>query len=302
MRTSPNIVFLGAATVDMIFSVDTLPTGAGKVLPKRLVQAAHGMATSAAIAAQRLGGKTTLITRIGDDATGDRFITEVADEGVNTRFVRRFENTPTPMSAVIVDDDGERLVLPYYDKGLLQDAEWVPSEVIQYADAVQVDVRWPEGARKALSTAREAGKIAVLDGDVGPLEVLDELARLATHSVFSEPAALKLAGVDTVSEAVRILTDRYMGFVAATAGPEGCFWLENGAMQQARPPQVKALDTLAAGDVFHGAFTLAMAEGQSIADAVAFANVAAAIKCATFGGRLGSPRRDDVTAMLAQQG
>lgn len=300
MPKIPHIVFAGAATVDMIFSVDTLPQGPGKVLPKALTQAAHGMATSAAIAAARLGGKTSLITRIGDDVMGDHFVAEVAAEGVDCRHVRRFEGVPTPLSAVIVDAAGERLILPYYDKALGSDPGWIPDDFVQGADAVQVDVRWPEGAAKVLSLARQAGKIAVLDADVGPVDVIGTLAGIASHTVFSAPAALKVAGAESVADAVRDLSQRYAGFVAVTDGPDGCFWMEDGELRHLLPPKVTAVDTLAAGDVFHGAFTLAIAEGMEIAQAVRFANAAAAIKCTVFGGRLGSPNREAVLASLAQ--
>lgn len=301
MLQSPHIVFAGAATVDMIFSVDTLPHGPGKVLPKALQQAAHGMATSAAIAAARLGGRTSLITRIGDDLMGDQFVAEVAAEGVDCGYVRRFAGVPTPLSAVIVDASGERLILPYYDKGLGSDPGWIPEDVIQAADAVQVDVRWPEAAAKVLTLARDAGKIAVLDADIGPSEVILTLAALATHVVFSAPAALQVSGAASVPDATRALSGRFSGFVAITDGPEGCYWMENAELRHLRPPPVQAIDTLAAGDVFHGAFTLAIAEGQRIEEAIGFANVAAALKCTTFGGRLGSPDREAVLKTLAQQ-
>jgi sugar/nucleoside kinase (ribokinase family) len=301
MPKIPHVVFCGAATVDMIFAVDDLPHGPGKVLPTALVQAAHGMATSAAVAAVRLGGKASLITRIGNDVMGDQFVAEIAAEGVDCRFVRRFEGVPTPLSAVIVDKAGERLILPYYDKTMGTDAGWIPDAFVQSADAVQVDVRWPEGAQKVLSLARNAGKIAVLDADVGPTEVIIALAAIATHSVFSAPAALHVTGTRSVENAVYELSRRLNGFVAVTDGARGCYWIDDHELRALRPPPITAVDTLAAGDVFHGAFTLAIAEGNGIADAVRFANAAAAIKCETFGGRLGTPRRDDVLRLLATQ-
>ena len=299
MTKVPHIVFAGAATMDMIFAVDTLPTSPGKVLPKTMIQAAHGMATSAAIAAARLGARTSLITRIGDDSMGDQFVAQVAAEGVDCEHIRRFAGVPTPLSAVIVDAAGERLIVPYYDKRLGTNPDWIPEALIESADAVQVDVRWPEAAAKVLSIARKAGKIAVLDADVGPAEVIIALAGMATHTVFSAPAALLVAGADTVAAATRDLTRRFEGFVAVTDGAQGCFWIEDGKLQHLLPPVVDVVDTLAAGDVFHGAFTLALAEGRSIRDAVAFANTAAALKCTVFGGRLGSPDRTAVMPCLA---
>ncbi len=271
------------------------------MLPKTMVQSAHGMATSAAVAAARLGGKTSLIARIGDDMMGDHFVAEIAAEGVDCSNVRRFKDVPTPLSAVIVDSEGERLVLPYYDRSLDNDARWISSAFVVSADAVQVDVRWPEGAQRVLSLARQAGKIAVLDADIGPPEAIIALAELATHSVFSAPASLLVTGCASVEDAVRELSRRFNGFVGVTNGAEGCYWMDRGGMQHLSAPRVKAVDTLAAGDVFHGAFTLAIAEGADIADAVRFANVAAAIKCMTFGGRRGSPTRQEVHTFLAAQ-
>jgi sugar/nucleoside kinase (ribokinase family) len=298
MGKQPHLVFLGAATVDMIFSVERLPARPGKVLPNAMVQAAHGMATSAACAAARLGGKASLVARIGDDAMGDRFLAEVKAEGVDCSQVRRVPGVATPVCAVIVDAEGERLIVPYYDKGLGSDASWLDEALITSADAVQVDVRWPEGAERALTLARQAGRIAVLDGDVGPVEVLTRLADLATHNVFSAPAAQALTGMDDCAKAVEELSRRFDGLCAVTDGEKGCYWIEDGALQHVLPPKVVAVDTLAAGDVFHGAFTLAIAEGKPVREAVRFASAAAAIKCTVFGGRLGAPKRDAVEALL----
>jgi len=141
----------------------------------------------------------------------------------------------------------------------------------------------------------------VLDADVGPREVILGLARLASHAVFSEPAATIVSGESEPARALMTLAKELDGFVAVTAGADGCFWFDrqSGTIRQLRPPPVVAVDTLAAGDVFHGAFTLALAEHRSIEAAIAFANVAAALKCRTFGGRLGAPARAEVDALLA---
>ena len=67
-----------------------------------------------------------------------------------------------------------------------------------------------------------------------------------------------------------------------------------------RRRKIHAIDTLAAGDVWHGAFTLMLGEGRPVADAARFANAAAALKCTRFGGRGGAPSRPEVEAMLAR--
>ncbi|MDQ0391433.1 PfkB family carbohydrate kinase [Labrys monachus] len=300
----PHIVCSGAASFDSIFRMEKLPTGPGKVLPLDAIEVAHGMAASAAAAIARLGGRSTLFSRVGEDGVGARIIADLTEAGIDCAHVRRVPGVRSPICTVLVDATGERLVVPFYDPALGRDPSWLPLGLVAGADAVLVDVRWPEGAALVLKTAREAGIPAVLDADVGPPAVLASLAALASHAVFSEPAAALLSGEVAPAAALPVLARRFDGFLAVTAGPDGCWWLdrETGSIEQLRPPPVVAVDTLAAGDVFHGAFTLALAEGSSIRRAIVFANAAAAFKCRSFGGRLGTPGREEVEAALSTMG
>lgn len=284
--------------MDMIFRVDRLPSGAGKFLPKELVEVAQGMATSAAASVARLGGRPLLIARVGDDETGARFVADLEREGVDCRFVRRAAGVRTPLCAVIVDTSGERIIVPYYDPALGTDASWIPFDEVGKSDAVLVDVRWPEGAAALLEAARAAGIPAVLDADVAPLKIIESLAVRATHAVFSEPAALALSGAGSVPQAVEALAGRFEAFIAVTAGADGCYWKEHGEVRHYPAHPVVAVDTLAAGDVFHGAFVLALAEGKSMQETIEFASVAASIKCTVFGGRLGAPTREQLMTAL----
>ncbi len=298
-----HVVCSGAASFDSIFQMERLPTGPGKVLPLHAVEVTHGMAASAAAAVARLGGRSTLFSRVGDDSVGERIVADLSAAGVDCRFIRRARGVHSPICTVLIDKTGERLVVPYYDPALGQDPSWLPLDLVSRADAALVDIRWPEGAAAVLKAARAAGIPAVLDADTGPAAVIGELASLASHVVFSEPAALALSGASTPGDALRTLADRFAGFLAVTAGPQGCYWLDRDSnrIEQLRPPPVEVVDTLAAGDVFHGAFTLAIAEGAPIPRAIAFANTAAALKCRSFGGRLGTPSRAEVEAAIPAQ-
>lgn len=302
-RKQTHVVCSGAASFDSIFQMEKLPTGPGKVLPLHAIEVAHGMAASAAAAIAKLGGRSTLFSRVGDDGVGERIVGDLSAAGVDCRFIRRARGVHSPICTVLIDKTGERLVVPYYDPALGKDPSWLPLDLVGRADAALVDIRWPEGAAAVLKAARAAGIPAVLDADTGPSAVITELASLASHVVFSEPAALALSGCPAPGAALRTLADRFAGFLAVTAGPEGCYWLERDGrdIRQLRPPRVEVVDTLAAGDVFHGAFTLAVAEGAPISRAIAFANAAAALKCRSFGGRLGAPGREETEAAMAIQ-
>jgi sulfofructose kinase len=108
-------------------------------------------------------------------------------------------------------------------------------------------------------------------------------------------------GIRGVTEGLRAAARMGSGVMLATDGAQGVFWVEAGELHHQPAYTVQAVDTLGAGDVFHGAFALALAEGQAMDAAVAFANAAAAIKVTRFGGRAGAPTRAEVEDLLATQ-
>jgi sulfofructose kinase len=162
-------------------------------------------------------------------------------------------------------------------------------------------VRWPNAAARALEAARASGIPSILDADVSAPATLERLAPLASHIVASEPGATLLTGRRDPREAVVALAQQFDGFVAVTAGGEGVFWFERetGTVRHCPAPRVLVRDTLAAGDVFHGAFALALSEGQPIEQVMAFASAAAALKCSRFGGRAGAPDRAETERFMA---
>jgi sulfofructose kinase len=295
------ILCVGAAVLDTLFRVRTLPQGQGKVLPYDMLQIAEGMASSAAYAIARLGGEVSLWGAVGRDATGERIIRDLDAAGIDVSGISLVEGARSAVSTILVDDDGERLIVPFYDPQLHHTVKVFTPEDLAAFDAVLVDVRWPALALEVLRTARSMGKPAILDGDVAPDGIIEQLAPEATHIVFSEPAAQRLTGTGDFAEMACLLKRRFgHSFICVTAGAAGSFWFDDQSHDIRHSPTiaVKAVDTLAAGDIFHGAFALAVAEGKMAADAILFSSVAAAMKCEVFGGRSSAPTRAEVIARL----
>ncbi|ESX92924.1 MULTISPECIES: sugar kinase [unclassified Mesorhizobium] len=302
MNRPVKLLSVGALTLDTILRVETLPTHQGKFIASDGIQIASGMATSAACAARRLGAEVFLWASAGDDAVGDQLLAGIEAEGVDCRFVRRVEGARSALAAILVDAHGERIIVPFYDPKAQADPEAVPVADLSGFDAVLVDVRWPGAAALALTAARDAGCPAILDADTAPLEVLERLLPLASHIVASETAARIICDHALDPEtACADLASRTDAFVAVTGGAAGSWWHDRsaGCVRHIAAPKIKAVDTLAAGDVFHGAFAVALAETMPIEQALRFASAAAALKCQRFGGRLGAPNRDEAMAMVA---
>jgi sulfofructose kinase len=165
-------------------------------------------------------------------------------------------------------------------------------------DLLHCDVRWVEGAHAALQAARARGIPTMVDGDVAPQAVLQKLMPLADYAVFSDAGLLAYTGLHDVAQALRQVAQQHSRHVGASCGADGYYWVEEGHIHHVPAPQVEVVDTLAAGDVFHGAFALAILEGQDTRSAARFACMAASLKCTQFGGRLGCPTRAEVEEKL----
>ncbi|TPJ78353.1 sugar kinase [Mesorhizobium sp. B2-6-2] len=296
------VLSVGAFTLDTILRVETLPAHQGKFIASDGVQIASGMATSAACAARRLGAEVSLWASAGHDPVGDQLIADIQAEGIDCSLIRRVAGARSALAAILVDAHGERVIVPFYDKKAQADPEALPLADLSGFDAVLVDVRWPGAAALALGAARSIGRPAILDADTAPVEVLERLLPLGSHIVASEPAARIVCGhaLDPES-ACADLASRTDAFVAVTGGAAGTWWHDRatGHVRHVEAPKVKAIDTLAAGDVFHGAFAVGLAEAMPMEEALRFASAAAALKCLRFGGRLGAPDRAETLAMMA---
>jgi len=297
------IFCVGAFTCDLVLHVPDLPAGAGKFLASRATMVAAGMATSAATAIARLGWPVALWASAGDDMVGDFIVGEIARDGIDTTLIRRLPGVMSATASIIVDARGERSVVPFYDPVLLSEPETTPTIDETSFAAVLVDVRWPAAAARALDQARKAGLAAILDLDVGPQETLAELAGRATHIVASLAGGRILTGKQGVGDVAAALSTAFDATVAVTDGENGVVWRTPGSAENRFTPAfpVQAVDTNAAGDIFHGAFAVAVAEDMPLDKAIRFASAAAAIKCTRYGGRSGAPMRAEVNSFLAEK-
>lgn len=291
-----SILVCGLAVLDLVFRVDEIPVRPDKYPADDMVIVGGGCAANAAVAIVRLGGRATLIARVGDDLVGDVIVDGLEVEGVDCGFVQRHPGSRSPVSAVLVDRTGERLVVNYRNRDLPDDVMRA-GETAARADAVLVDTRWPAVAIAALEAARRRGVPGVVDAEA-PIPF--EVARAASHVVFSRSGLGEFTGLDRVEEALDTARRLVSGWVAVTLGADGTLVLDQGAPRLIPAPVVAVVDTLGAGDVWHGAFTLALAEGRPEVEAVRFANAAAALKCTGLGGRSATPDRSAVTALLSQ--
>ncbi|HRD76476.1 MAG TPA: PfkB family carbohydrate kinase, partial [Hyphomicrobiaceae bacterium] len=186
------IICVGHAALDRIYRISEFPKAPTKVRALEHVEVGGGMAANAAVAIARLGGKSELWSRVGDDAAGQTIRAGLRAEKVDIRYVHAFEDARSSTSAIIVDDHGERLIVGQRDITTPTSTSWLPLERVTEADAVLGDVRWLEALRAVFTRARDAGVPTILDGDVGAREALPEILPLVDYAVFSATALREL--------------------------------------------------------------------------------------------------------------
>lgn len=291
------IACLGITVLDRIQRVDSLPTQGGKFVAKDYFEVGGGPAATAAVAVAKLGHDVDFIGRVGQDAIADTMLTELAGYNVNVDKVVKIADASSAFSAVLVDDAGERMIINYQDTSLKRDTK--PLELIDFSiyKTVLTDVRWVEGAKYALEQAKKHSIPSVLDADITP-DAIDDLVKLADHVAFSEPGLEKFTGSSDPIEGLKIAQKQTKGKVYVTVGSKGCYWFENEELCHQPGVKVDVVDTTGAGDVFHGALAVAVAEAMPARESVIFSNTVAAIKCTKRGGREGIPTRSEVDSQL----
>ena len=299
MGSAKRIICVGHAALDRIYRIEAFPPEPTKVRALEHVEAGGGMAANGAVAVARLGGKAELWSRTGDDAAGAAIRAGLRAERVDVRYLQAFEGARSSTSAIIVDGEGERLIVGQRDAGMPSGTSWLPLERVREADAVLGDLRWLEGLRAVFSRARKEGVPTVLDGDLGAREALGGILKLTDYAIFSSPALREFApgGSDAGRlEYVLSLGPKHAG---VTRGREGYLWREPKGGGQRPAFSVSVTDTTGAGDAFHGAFALMVAEGRAAADCARVAAAVAALKCTRLGSRAGLPTRDELDAFLS---
>ncbi len=294
------VLCIGQAVQDFVFSIDAMPTAAEKYRASDFETLGGGPAATAAVAICRLGGTAQLATRVGDDMLANLIAAELESYGVDCTLMRRMGGRRSSVSAVLVDSAGERMIVNYLDDSMEADPEWLHAYAPLDIAAVLADTRWPEGALVGLNLATRNDLPAILDADL-PVPKDGELVKAATHAAFSARGLAEYSGIEDAETALRSVHEQTGNWCGVTLGAEGLLMIDDGRLTRVPAFDVAVLDTLGAGDVWHGAFALALAEGQATRDAVTFASAAAALKVKNGGGRAGCATRRDVEEFLSQQ-
>jgi sugar/nucleoside kinase (ribokinase family) len=299
-KIPPRILCIGIPVRDLTFRVQGLPARGSKVNASHFDEICGGNALNAAIGIVRLGGRASICGPMGDaKETSSRYIFDkLAHEGIDTNHIIRMPGLVTPISNIMIDPSGERTIVTFRDPELWKVRLPRADTLLEDCDAILTESRCAEFCTDLCAEARRRGIPVIVDADRA-MSLREGLLTASSHLVFSSEPLQETADVSDDGEALKKISRLTSSFLAGTRGAQGTIWLdENGNLQQTPAFPVHTVDTLGAGDVFHGAFALAITEKQGLRAALRFASAAAALKCTRFGGAFAAPQRPEVEELL----
>ncbi|WP_129125652.1 carbohydrate kinase family protein [Geomonas oryzae] len=297
-----DVVGLGVSTVDLLMVVDELPGS-------ELVQKAHatavaggGPVATALVALARLGAKTAMLDRLGDDLFGRMIIEEFGREGVDTSGIAIAQGKSSSHASILVRrrDGARAITFAPGDSGEL-DAADLPADTIRAARILHLNGRHWDASLCAAQIAREAGGLVSFDGGSHRFQQAHhELMRLVDICIVAEQYATAYTGVADPQGAAQQLLMVGPKIVVVTCGTAGSYVtsISGEFFHQPAFNVVPVVDTTGAGDAYHGAFLFGIARGLSLRETAEYASAAGAINTTALGGRAALPNCSRLTDLL----
>ena len=306
--SAPRILCAGIIVLDEVFRVEEFPQADGKVEATEFFVVNGGCAANAAVAIARLGGRAMLAGPLGgpagEDDNGDRVLAALARESVDSSACQRVDGLATALSAIFINARGDRTIVTYRDKRI------AAVDAARSGSARRCSRRW---CSPTTAIRNSCGRFAKRRGGAALPVVLDadKADGRGRSAVSSSPrtwffppnacAPRPAAAISPTGLAAHRAPDGGVSRRQQRAGRH-CLSSRTARSAACRCFAIDAVDTLGAGDAFHGGFALALAEGAARSRRCASAPPSPASNAAGSAAPAGAPTRAEVEALLAESG
>lgn len=309
MKTAGKLVVLGSINADHILNLESFPTPGETVTGNHYQVAFGGKGANQAVAAGRSGADIAFIACTGDDDIGERVRSQLASDNIDVAPVRAVAGESTGVALIFVNAEGENVIGIHAGANAALSVSQVEAEKerIASAQALLMQLESPLESVMAAAKIAHQHQTTVVLNPAPARELSDELLALVDVITPNETEAEKLTGIrvesdDDAAKAASALHAKGIGTVMITLGSRGVWLSYEGESRRIPGFKVQAIDTIAAGDTFNGAFVTALLEGSEVSEAIRFAHAAAAIAVTRKGAQPSVPWRKEIDEFLRQQG
>jgi ribokinase len=296
------IIVIGSSNTDMVIKSKKLPAPGETILGGTFLMNPGGKGANQAVAAARLGGNVTFITKTGNDMFGAEALQLFEKEGIVTKYIIKDPDNPSGVALINVDEKGENsIVVASGSNGTLSTND-INDEVFntEKSDIFLMQLEIPVNTIEFVAEKAALKGNRVILNPAPALQLSDDLLSCLYLITPNETevellTGIKVNNVATAEKAAQNLREKGVLNVIITMGASGAYILTSSMSEMIPGVPVKAMDTTAAGDVFNGALVVAISEGKGIEEAVVFANKAASISVTRMGAQASAPYREEIS-------
>ena len=304
MQKKHTIIVLGSTNTDMVIRSRRIPAPGETVSGGTFLMNPGGKGANQAVAVARLGGKATkciFVAKVGNDLFGRDTARRMKADGIDARLIVD-THEPSGTALILVDKNGQNCIsVALGANGTLSSDDIYPifKEELPLASALLMQLETPLPTVLFAAQAAKAAGVPVILNPAPATKLPSALYRCLEWITPNESEAELLTGIPvtdaaSAAKAAKVLQKRGVKNVLITLGAKGCWCSLTQKLHPAN--KVKAVDCVAAGDTFNGAFVVALAEGRPCEEAIAFAQKASAISVTRLGAQSSVPRRDEIQA------
>lgn len=275
-------LFVGLTTLDLVYLASHPPAANEKIVAPDYTITAGGPVTNAAVAFTHLGNRATVLSAVGSHAIAHLVRDDLQHWQVSLGDLTPNHPEPPPVSSIVVSQaTGERAVVSINAGKIQASATAIPADCLANVDIVLIDGHQMEVGQAIAQQAKSQNIPVVIDGGSWK-QGFETILPFVDYAICS--ANFQPPQCQTELDTVAYLQAQGISWIAITHGAEPVAWWERGRMGTIAVPQVQAVDTLGAGDVFHGAFCHAILQGDFVSALTGAARIAAR-SCQSFGTR-----------------
>ena len=299
MSNAPDIVGIGVCTVDHLMTVPHMPGNNVNMKASAYLRQPGGLASCALVAAARLGARTKVIARVGDDDAGQYIRQELESEGVDTSNLIVRVGSESHVSLILVDErTGDRSIMtrpPTSEPIALREIkqEDITSAKVLFIDDVT------ELTLQAARWAQESDMRVVLD-PARPFAIIKQILPYVDVPIVPQQWAEAWMPGQPVEAVAEALFQAGAKIAVVTLGARGSVLCWEGGTRHIPAFKVDVVDTTGAGDAYHGAFMAALLQDWEAPRMARFAAAVGAMNCRAMGGRAALPTRQDVDTFLTR--
>jgi ribokinase len=295
------IVVIGSTNTDMVVKSRKIPSPGETILGGSFFMNPGGKGANQAVAAARLNGNVTFVTKTGNDLFGDQAKHIFDFEGIDTKHLVSDPKNPSGIALIMVDQNGENCIVVAPGSNGTLSAYDIAEDVYgnDPSDVFLLQLEIPVSTVEFVVQKVFERDNRVILNPAPAKQLSDDLLQCVNIITPNEGEAELLTGIkvsdaSSAEKAAIKLKSKGAENVIITMGGSGAYLLTDSVSKLIPVVPVRAVDTTAAGDVFNGALAVAISEGKNLEEAVIFANKAAAISVTRMGAQASAPYRKEL--------